>query len=753
MGVRVVDGLRSSAVGFVASTVVMIGCALAASPALAAGDANRDGCPVSTESSPGFRISLPDCRAYEIVSEANGGDATNVTGSFGFPEGEHVYYKSFLPTPGGARDGLPERFLATREVTGWVQRAISPPQGEGPSHLSLGAESNAEGVSFTADFSEAFVNSMFRDPFEEPQLNETTGMGVYRMSMGSGGVSLLSLPDSGALTQEMIETPDTPEYAGLAAVNGWGAFLAGGSTDGSRAFFVTTAKLATAPGTPQDTHEAGNEIYERTGGHTYLVGILPNGSVANCGAEVGQGVPSTLGVADYSYGAVAPSGVNVVFSASNCREGGLFLRDVVSGTTVQLPGGAFAGRAGTGAGEEEVILTLGAKLYEYHVDTRETTEVGEGDLLAYSADGSRVYSLGGEGIFVYHNGVTERVPGTEAGGYLGGGTAGGVIRAPGEYAATANMPVASGGASDGSHLLFIDSAQLTGYENDGHFEAYVFDAESGRVTCVSCNPSGAPPSTPPRAEEGTLASEVGRAQLIDEFSLDNGEQQYQTPSPPFISDDGSRAVFETNEALVPQDVNGAMDVYEWEREGSNGCEAPSAGKAASATYSPVTEGCVYLLSSGLGKEVPNNNGIADGTHLEGASENLNDVYIQTSESLLPGLDNASKLYDVRVDGGFPYTVPTVGCEAEQCTAAGGEAATPVAAGTESVAGSGEVTRRVRAHEKQVVSARRRRLKHALRLCRRRKNSRRRQACERAARRRYGAKASQRAHVAGEGSVR
>src|ERR1700730_17995722 len=35
---------------------------------LAAGDANRASCPPETEASPGFRTSLPDCRAYEMVA-------------------------------------------------------------------------------------------------------------------------------------------------------------------------------------------------------------------------------------------------------------------------------------------------------------------------------------------------------------------------------------------------------------------------------------------------------------------------------------------------------------------------------------------------------------------------------------------------------------------------------------------------------------------------------------------------------------
>jgi hypothetical protein len=728
VAVRAIGRFR---IGILGVAVAVAGGWLTAGPAFAAGDANEATCPALTESSPGFRAWLPDCRAYEIVSEANSGDAANVTGSYGFPDGAHVYYKSFLPTPGaGARNGLPERFLATRTSSGWVQSAISPPQGEAPANLTLAAQENAEGVAFANDFTEAVINSPFQDPFEEPRLNETLGMGVYRLSLVGADVSLVSLPDSGGLTQSMIEEPAAD--AEFAAIYDWGAFLAGANTDASRVFFVTSAKFATAPGTPHDTHEAGNEIYERTGGHTYLVGVLPDGSVPSCGAEVGQGVPSTLGNGAYSYGAIAPSGANVVFGGGNCNSAsGLFLRDVVHGTTVPLQGSLFGGRAGTGSGEEEKILTLGGGIHEYHVGTAETTDIGSGNLLTYSSDGSRVYFLGGEeGIYVYEKGGARLISGTQAGGYRAGGRlAGGLINynESTPYGTTRNMPVASGGSSDGSHLLFVDSAQLTSYENKGHFEAYVYDAETRRVTCISCNPLNRNPLTLELEPEPQ-----GSAQLIYNFAMDIGEQQYQTPSPPFISEDGSRAVFETTEALVPQDTNGTTDVYEWEQANTNGCTE------SSGSYSKVIKGCVYLLSSGLGVEVPNENGITDGAHLVGASENLKDVYVQTSESLLPGIDNASHLYDVRIDGGFPYTPATSGCEQGECTTARGESAAPDESTTEAITVPGNVKSvRARSAKRLARLSRARKLARALRACRRRKGRRRRATCEHAVRRQLG----------------
>jgi ribosomal protein S27E len=390
------------------------------------------------------------------------------------------------------------------------------------------------------------------------------------------------------------------------------------------------------------------------------------------------------------------------------------------------------------SGEEEKIFTLGGGIHEYHVATGQTTEVGEGNLLTFTPDGKHVYYLGPEqGIFLFEEGRPPmRVPGTQEGGYIFGpkGNGGQIFEGQTAYGETENMPVTT---PDGSNLLFVDAARLTEYDNCPefkgtkacHHEVYVYDANTNRVTCVSCSPANLSPQ--------------GQAQLIDGHSLDVSELQYQTPSPPFISDDGSRAVFETTEALVPQDLNGTEDVYEWERAGTNGCAEES------TAYSPVIEGCVYMLSSGLGREVPNENGIADGTHLVGASENLQDVYIQTSESLLPGLDNASKLYDVRIDGGFPYTPPSHGCEAAQCELPAGESELVGGSGTEAFAGLGNVKSGAARLGRRSSAVRRERLAHALRFCRRDKSRRRRERCEQAARRRYAVKnAARLVHGAG-----
>ncbi len=116
---------------------------------------------------------------------------------------------------------------------------------------------------------------------------------------------------------------------------------------------------------------------------------------------------------------------------------------------------------------------------------------------------------------------------------------------------------------DGRYLLFASGSELTGYrtsgpcglpatqsEHNGHCdELYRYDALAGEhhepsIVCVSCNPSGAPPVS---------NALFGRSYL----------QGSTAPPVRAISDDGSYVFFDTADALVPQDTNGTLDVYEW----------------------------------------------------------------------------------------------------------------------------------------------------------------------------------------------
>jgi hypothetical protein len=759
--------------GAVAAAMLLV-VLLAPPSAPAAGDANQPSCPASTESSAGFGTYLPDCRAYELVTQADSADLLNIQDTYGFPD--HFLYTSFLPTrEEGTGTGLPEQFVATRTAQGWRQTSLSVPQGEGP-----GGEETFDtgGVLFTGNFAAALVMEPFQNAQESPRLDEATGTMVYQLSLSSRTASTVSLPDSGQLTQAMIEFPTIYREDGQGATNGWGGFLAGASEDGSRVFFSTSARLATAPGTPEDTHQASAEVYERTGGHTYLVGVLPNGEVPACGAEVGQSDLSTAGPGanqSYAYRAIAPDGSSVVFhtpgddpEGANCTEGetGLFLRDVLDGTTIKLPGERYAGRAGTQPGEEEKIFTVehaGGKIFEYNVTTKQTVEVASEarGLLAYSDNAARVYYLGPEsGIYLHEEGTPtpKLVPGTQQGGYGEGlfvesaiyGSFISTEQVTGSARAAEDAPAVT---PDASSLLFLSPNQLTPYKTcveveECHVEAYLYDAGTDQVTCVSCGPGNAAPQ--------------GNASFEPNLGGPGESADWVPPAPPLIdnrpAEPGSeavmRVVFQTTEALVPQDTNGTWDVYEWEQEETEGCSRASLGVTSlteTQNYSEADRGCLYLLSSGAGRELEEGGDPErkeGGSHLLGASERLTDVFIETDQSMTgaPGLDNVAHVYDVRQGGGFPPTTTTPnGCQPGLCRPEGEEAPVFGLPASMALTGSGnlEPASAIPAPKPKLTS--KQQLARSLKACKRLKKGRKRVACERKARGKYGPKVRRGTH--------
>jgi len=99
--------------------------------ALAAGDANTASCPGSTESSPGFRTYLPDCRAYELVTPPyKAGDFVAGEGASISPTGTALLGESLAnfadEAPKVVGDPL-NPYLFQRTPTGWTTSALLSP--------------------------------------------------------------------------------------------------------------------------------------------------------------------------------------------------------------------------------------------------------------------------------------------------------------------------------------------------------------------------------------------------------------------------------------------------------------------------------------------------------------------------------------------------------------------------------------------------------------------------------------------------
>jgi hypothetical protein len=171
---------------------------------------------------------------------------------------------------------------------------------------------------------------------------------------------------------------------------------------------------------------------------------------------------------------------------------------------------------------------------------------------------------------------------------------------------------------NGEYVAFLSDASLTGYDNADAVtgspdnELFLYDANDRRLTCVSCNPSGAPPFGPANIPRGTSPS-------------------YE---PRVVSEDGSRVFFDSADTLVPADDNGQQNVYEYE------------------------DGTVYLISPGTG---------GSGSTLVDTSAGGRDVFFATSSQLVATDDDeSSDIYDAREGGGFPVATAALPCAGEAC---------------------------------------------------------------------------------------
>lgn len=297
---------------------------------------------------------------------------------------------------------------------------------------------------------------------------------------------------------------------------------------------------------------------------------------------------------------------------------------------------------------------------------------------------------------------------------------------------------------DGNWLEFMSQRSVTGYDNRDvrsgktDAEVYLYDASTGRVACASCNPSGARPTGAEyfKLEPGSGGLTGGPKGVWRPnawvAATVPGWLQYKTggvaDQPRFLSNSG-RLFFNSGDALVPQDVNGNQDVYEYEPPGVGGCAT------GSATFSEASGGCVGLISSGTSAE--------ESAFLE-ASENGGDVFFLTYSKLLPqDYDNALDIYDARECTSEAACYPTPVPQPPACTTAEACRAAPTpqptnfeAPSSATFSGVGDIAPTPATAAKPKPLTRAQKLANALKTCRK-KPKRKRAVCEKRARAQYG----------------
>jgi hypothetical protein len=398
-------------------------------------------------------------------------------------------------------------------------------------------------------------------------------------------------------------------------------------------------------------------VYDRPAdGPTHVVSLLPGNETPLAGEQAFyKGTSTAANTIAFQIGTEGSGGkvIGTLYARVHNGEAG-------SEETLKVAEGApvYAGMSNDG---RYIFYLSGGEsgtIHRWETETGSDLEVNPsapGEVVNISADGSHVYfisedEIGGEGeagkpnLFDWNEGTIEYVATVLPSDLV---QTSGDSQHPETPALTnwtdwvANQPTggeqgpgadSSRTTPDGRFLVFESKAQLTPYENAGHTEIYRWDEDVAELSCASCNP---------------LAPEATKDVRLQEVELVN---------PPFIvhnlSRDGSRVFFETEEALVNADINGANDVYEWHQEGAGGTIALiSSGKAPAypllpGWISPLTRQNLILSIT------------PDGS----------DVFFTAKDALTPaaGENGTQAIYDARINGGFPIPTSPEACSEESC---------------------------------------------------------------------------------------
>jgi hypothetical protein len=736
-------------------------------------------------------------------------------------DGSGITYETNTPTelePQGYENQV--QIISTRGATGWSTRDIATP------HSSVTRLALEEYRFFSTDLSLSFVYPIGEDetllssqaseptPYirREDLCDAPATASECYLPLLSGKEGFANVPPGtkfGAITPGAKSVEPSLQFAGA-------------SPDLSHVLLKANVALT---GTPTaglgDIYERSGTA---TGEALQLVSMLPASEGGGPAREAYVGGNPNSNHSD-GRNAISDDGSRVFWMSRIGAEGfGLYMRDTVKEETVRLDvqqagvssGGspyAFFQIASSDASkvfftdfDQEQRLTpqsgtQGRDLYECEIleeagklmcKLTDLTPESAGQsaevrniVLGASKDGSYVYFVAngilGDGLergakqgscefgassaatcnlYEYHDGATTFIAALSAADQTDWGEDQAVIHSVG--------PMTARVSSSGRYVAFMSERSLTGYDNRDvssgkpDMEVYLYDAQTKRLVCASCNPTGSQPagvevlefiSFGKKPRPNLVAVDRGldndayndenwiAANLPPGVNLGEGYRGWSQYQPRALSDSG-RLFFNSSDALVSQDVNGQEDVYEYEPEGEGGCTA------SSVTFNSRSGGCVGLVSSGTS---PEESGFMD------ASEGGDDVFFLTTSRLTSqDYDTALDLYDAHV---CSVSVPCVAlpvssppCSSGDSCKAAPSLQPPVfgAPASATFNGAGNLARTPSPPPvKQRFLTRSQKLARALKACAK-KPKKKRTACKRLARKRFGARAAGRVSAARKG---
>jgi Tol biopolymer transport system component len=602
-----------------------------------------DGNDATFTTAPSPSLILPDGRRYEKVSPTSNADGNVVTpaptdlatseGDFtnlpfmAAAEGNALVYLGDPSEAGGTGHsgaGAGNQYLSRRSPGGgWTTENIEPASGEISDSPSYQA--------FTEDLTAGFMVSNGKEPLVSGAPGEHYSVLYKRTLSASTGpfepVFTTKPPNRGSeeFTAANIPTneetdfnnPPEPAYAGSSADLGHVLFIANDA--------LTPNAI---PGSREE-----NNLYDSHDGALTLVNVLPEGSTepnATFGGPTLPGEPVSSDGPSFSHD-ISEDGRRIFWTDLN--NGNLYLREDES-RTIQVDAGVGGGGTFWTATPDgsEVLFTKSGDIYQYDVESGQTTNLTPGaevqGIAGTSEDLSYVYFVadaalasgaepqecvpdGGFGgsdgcnLYVLHQGEPVRFIATlspednqsEPQSYFedDGDWQPGMRNREAEV------------TPDGSHLVFASRGPLTGDASGQSKDIFIYDYQDGRISCASCNPTG--------ESSGSFLP----------------VSHINTYTPHWMSSDGTKVFFDSQSALVPQDTDGNVDVYEWEQDGAGSCQR--------------SQGCIYLLSAGSSPE---------SSWLLGAGNSGEDVFIATRSQLTPEDQNENvDVYDVRANAPSP----------------------------------------------------------------------------------------------------
>ena len=573
--------------------------------------ARADGCVNAELRAQNNSNGLPDCRAYEMVSPS-------------YKEGFTVYQQSFsddgvmaFTSPGSFAEGgigaVDNQYIATRSASGWTTAAPNAPTGIYATEWNVGAEA------LSADLRWALWRSTRRvAPIDETQYFYLTGPGGSITRVGAAGGALPPVWATSADLSHIVFT-----YS-IAVGEPLFEFVGTGHTSPARPVSVDNNGHQPAGACVRAMSADGRVIFFESGcGSQLWARVAGSATVAvsrsQCTRPADDSAGPCSGVSSASYAGSAVDGSRVFFTTT---------QQLVNGDTdmtsdlyaCDIPDGAPApvGDANSCTTLRQVTGGAGSARVQ--------------NVAAVSDDGSRVYFTA-NGVLADNLGTNNAAAVDSAAGCQDSNSCHDNLylwSSDGAHPAgqiTFVTDLAGGGMAspritpDGRYLVFGTSAALVkdgpGADADGAVDLYRYDAETRGLVRVSTGVTGSGGNTPGL----DAANDAGPKRVTSQSAEPRGT----------MTADGSTIVFETDEALSAQDIDGISDVYAWH------------------------DGQVSLISDGR-----------TGGRRAWITPSGRDIFFSTNGRLTASDgDVNTDIYDARVGGGFDLTQP-VPCFGDSC---------------------------------------------------------------------------------------